>query len=274
MTTSIPDGFGPEFLDWFRAQTEAYWANIPEATPQETLAQYVGRRVGGCSWQHGTKRLDGLSDEQIDAVEARWNIRFPPDYRLFLRRLHTVDKPMRCARYIGHEEATASGNGYLATVFVHESKQHMALGEGPSFYDWIHGADSIRDALENVVDGLIFDVENNHLWPESWGTKPDTVEERELRVRELVAAAPKLIPVFEHRFLLAEPCEAGNPIFSIMQSDIIVYGANLHDYFLIEFVEELLALSPNDEAVKTAKARISDILRYESIPFWGELLFA
>jgi hypothetical protein len=58
-----------------------------------------------------------------------------------------------------------------------------------------------------------------------------------------------------------------------MQSDIIVYGADLHDYLVIEFADELLALSPNDETVKAAKGHISDILRYETIPFWGELLF-
>jgi hypothetical protein len=147
------------------------------------------------------------------------------------------------------------------------------LEEGPSFYDWIHGADSIRSAQERVVDGLTFDVEESNLWPESWGAKPNTAGEREQRVRELVAAAPTLIPVFEHRFLLAEPCEAGNPVLSIMQSDIIVYGADLHDYLVIEFADELLALSPNDETVKAAKGHISDILRYETIPFWGELLF-
>jgi hypothetical protein len=269
--SSIPDGFGSKFLDWFRAHTEAYWASIPDATPEETLTKYVNWRVGGCSWQHGTKWLNGLSDEQLDTVEARWSIRFPPEYRLFLRRLHTVDKPKRCARYIGHEEATAPGTGYLATAFVHEPKQYMTLGEGPSFYDWMHGTDSIRDVLENIVDGLIFDVENNVLWPESWGAKPGTAEEREERVRELVSAAPKLIPVYAHGFLLGEPCEAGNPVFSIMQSDIIVYGADLHDYFLIESGE---MFAPDErDAVKAAKARISDILRYEPIPFWGELLF-
>jgi hypothetical protein len=271
--SSIPDGFGPEFLDWFRAQTEGYWASIPEATPEETLAQYAEWGVGGSSWQHGTKWLDGLSDEQIDAVEAQWGMRFPPNYRLFLRRLHTVNKLRRRAHYLGMDESPESKGQYLASVLVPKYKQYMVLEEGASFYDWIHGEESIRDALERVVDGLAFDVEENNLWPESWGTKPDAAEEREQRVRELVAAAPKLIPVFGHRFLLAEPCEAGNPVFSIMQSDIIIYGADLRDYFLIEFADELLALSPNDEAVKAAEARISDILRYESIPFWGELLF-
>jgi hypothetical protein len=146
----------------------------------------------------------------------------------------------------------------------------MVLEEGPSFYDWIYGADSIRSAQERVVDGLTFDVEESNLWPESWGPKSETAEKREQRVRELVATAPILIPIFEHRFLLAEPCVAGNPILSIMQSDIIVYGANLHDYFLIEFGERS---DPEEcEAIRTAQRRIPGVDTYEAVPFWGELL--
>ena len=36
---------------------------------------------------------------------------------------------------------------------------------------------------------------------------------------------------------LEEPHESGNPIFSIVQSDIIYYGYNLEDYFEREFVD-------------------------------------
>lgn len=271
MTSSIPDGFGPEFLDWFRTRTEAHWASIPEATPEETLAKYVKWGSGGSWWQRGTKWLDGLSDEQIDAVEAKWDLRFPPDYQLFLQHLYTVDKPRWRAHYLGWDEATHPEEKYLATALVHEPGSSLVLEEGPSFYDWVQGTDNVRDALEQVVDGLVFDVENSVLWPESWGAKPNTAEGREQQVRELVAAAPKLIPVFEHRFLLAEPYEAGNPVLSIHQSDIIVYGADLHDYFLIEFCEG--ANTDERDAMKTAEARRSDIWRYQTVPFWGELLF-
>jgi len=146
----------------------------------------------------------------------------------------------------------------------------MALDESSSFYNWIDGQEYVEAALERVTYGLLFDVEHNVLWPESWGTKPDIAGKREQRVRELIAAAPKLIPVFEHRFLLAESCEAGNPILSIHQSDIIVYGVDLHDYFVIEFCDA--TTSDERDALKTAEARRSDIGRYESIPFWGEFL--
>jgi hypothetical protein len=44
------------------------------------------------------------------------------------------------------------------------------------------------------------------------------------------AEAPKLIPLLGHRYLPADPCEAGNPVFSVYQSDVIYYGANLQDW--------------------------------------------
>jgi hypothetical protein len=54
-------------------------------------------------------------------------------------------------------------------------------------------------------------------------------------LREAVAAAPKPIPLVSHRYIPSEPRETGNPDFSIMQSDVICYGANLADYFEREF---------------------------------------
>jgi hypothetical protein len=48
-------------------------------------------------------------------------------------------------------------------------------------------------------------------------------------------ASPKLVPLVSHRYLPSEPNEAGNPIFSIYQSDVIYYGADLADYFEREF---------------------------------------
>jgi hypothetical protein len=37
----------------------------------------------------------------------------------------------------------------------------------------------------------------NQFWPKTWGSKPETTQAQEARVRELVNAAPKLIPMFE-----------------------------------------------------------------------------
>jgi len=47
---------------------------------------------------------------------------------------------------------------------------------------------------------------------------------------QVLSHAPKLIPIFGHRYLPATPSQAGNPIFSVYQSDVIHYGADLADY--------------------------------------------
>lgn len=103
-------------------------------------------------------------------------------------------------------------------------------------YDWRTDENEIREKLSWPLEGLLFDVERNALWFPSWGERPRTAEARAEVLGKVVAAAPKLIPLVEHRFLPADPHEAGNPVFSIYQSDIIYYGADLADYFEREFV--------------------------------------
>ncbi len=70
-----------------------------------------------------------------------------------------------------------------------------------------------------------------------------------------VAAAPTLIPLIGHRFLPSEPNEAGNPVFSVYQTDIIYYGANLEHYFNNEF----RGWSASEDGA------------YRQIPFWSDL---
>jgi hypothetical protein len=273
-TKSIPAQFDAEFLDWFREQTEAAWATGAERTPEEVLAQYVEWEVGGCSWQHGTRWLGGLGDEQIMEIERRWNLAFPPDYRLFLQRLHSVDRPMLCARYLAEDESpqAALAGGALATAYVEQADQYMKLVEGPSFYHLLTDMDALEGRYAWLWEGLQFDVEHNDLWRPSWGPKPATLSGQQERVRELVQAAPKLIPIIGHRYLLAEPCTAGNPVFSVWQSDIVVYGADLRDYLVFEFAE-LLGFSKWTEIERATRARVHERFPgYQAIPFWGELL--
>jgi len=130
------------------------------------------------------------------------------------------------------------------------------------------GCAKYQAAYEWLVHGLVFDVERNDLWLPSWGTKPGTLEKREARVRDLVNAAPKLVPVFGHCYLLAEPCEAGNPVFSTYQSDMIVYGEDLYSYFLHEFWDLLGIERPAD-----GRERQQSLEPYRAIPFWGEILW-
>ena len=137
----------------------------------------------------------------------------------------------------------------------------------PSFYNWHTDTEAIQATYEWLVEGLVFDVQQADLWLPSWGAKPTTAEAQEARVRELVNAAPKLIPVFAHRYLLASPCEAGNPVLSISQSDIIMYGVDLHDYFLTEF--GTLIGGGNAYGSRLTQEKYE---AYQTIPFWREFL--
>ena len=86
-----------------------------------------------------------------------------------------------------------------------------------------------------------------------WG-KPAAPDEQAEVVRAVVKVAPALIPLIAHRYIPEEPHESGNPIFSVMQSDVIYYGANLTEYFANEF---------------GGTNRIGAVRR---IPFWSEMV--
>lgn len=274
----IPTQFDRAFLDWFRERTEAAWAEIPVLTPQEVLAQFVEWEVGGSAGQPGMHWSGGLSDDEVVAVERHWHLTFPPDYRLFLQHLHSVTPPGLRAYYLddGVSPEAALAAGALAVALVERHGQYMVLEEGPAFtYNWLTDAEAIAGRFAWLWEGLQFDVEYANLWRPSWGPKPATLEAQKQRVRELVEVAPRLIPVSGHRYLLAEPCVAGNPVLSVYQSDIVVYGADLRDYQLVECADGLLGLSRSDVRAleKALRARIDErYSEYLAIPFWGEFL--
>jgi len=139
----------------------------------------------------------GLGADELDAAERKWSIRFPPDLRFFLETVSS---------------------------------------EADGFTHWTSTPDEvIAERLAWPFEGFCFDIEHSDLWLPAWGSKPETLAERIEVFRPFYEAAPKLIPVFAHRYLPAEPLAAGNPVFSVYQSDIIYYGADLANYLENEF---------------------------------------
>jgi hypothetical protein len=122
-------------------------------------------------------------------------------------------------------------------------------------YEWRTDIQEIRRALAWPRDGLIFDVEHNDLWLSTWGSRPAEASDRAAIVTEAVACAPRLIPVYSHRYIPETPHEAGNPVFSVYQSDIIVYGETLEQYLSNEF----------------GSGRFVGAERTKYIPFWSDL---
>ncbi len=237
-----------EFLIWFKEHTEISWQDYNTVTFEE--CQQTG--IGSCDWIRGTKWISGFTSEQIDSFEQTWNLKFPPDYRIFLELLGTVDKPTFCVHWA-------------------EEGNKMEQGQKPSFYNWQTDQGAIKEALELPLEGILFDVENNVTWLDSWGKRPNTAEERKELISNLIKQAPPLIPIIGHRYLLGMPLEAGNPVLSVHQTDFIIYGSTLRNFLILE-LGDLLGINPSHQRTYRALTKDAYIKGFSSIPFWGELI--
>jgi hypothetical protein len=182
--------------------------------------RFLKQVVGALSTRPDLIRFDdGLSDREVEETQRHWMFTFPPDLRQLLQ---------------------------------------FALPVTPPFPDWRQGDPAeIQKQLDWPVEGICFDVEHNSFWLEAWGSRPADIEEAKAAAREEAAGAPKLIPVYGHRYLPSEPPEEGNPVLSVQQSDIIYYGENLKDYIQNEFWASFGRTGPSlPENVRT-------------IPFWS-----
>src|SRR5262249_15149234 len=135
--------------------------------------------------------------------------------------------------------------------------------------DWRSGDEAqLQDWLDLPRRGVVFDVEHNEFWLEEWGLRPETLAAAQRVAEQLVAAAPRLVPVYMHRMMPAEPHLPGNPVFSVHQTDIIVYGADLEDYLAHEF--EMTEGEQEEWTVPTGTRpiRFWDTERFQAVR-WG-----
>ena len=173
--------------------------------------------------KNGIKLTKGLSEKQIEDAENYYNIVFPQD----LQELLMAFTPN-------------SENFYNWSDYSHEN------------------VDKIKEALEWSIEGALFDVENNNFWWKTWGEKPNEMSERLRTARCFIEKAPKLIPIYGHRYISSYPNEPKNPIYSVYQTDIIFYGKDIWDYFEVEYGEK-------------AHQDI-DLNKIKPIPFWHDLI--
>ncbi len=165
---------------------------------------------------------DGLFDSEVMAVESRFAFRFPPDLRAFLQSALPYGRRFPDRRS-GDDSALPAGT--MQTLTTHR------------FPDWRSGDESaLRDWFDLPRQGVVFDIKHNGFWLEEWGPRPRSLAEAQRVAEQLIDAAPRLVPVYMHRMMPAEPHLPGNPVFSVHQTDIIVYGTDLRDYLVHEFL--------------------------------------
>jgi hypothetical protein len=122
-------------------------------------------------------------------------------------------------------------------------------------YNWSVEDPAIRRMLAWPLEMLSRDVDQGLWWPD-WGERPDKGAERREVLREALGRAPKLIPLYSHRFLPEQPAGPGNPVFSMHGFDTVYYGVDLADYFAREF-------GSHPEPVE---------MPVRKVPFWSELV--
>ncbi|WP_424244235.1 hypothetical protein Dip510_001436 [Elusimicrobium posterum] len=160
---------------------------------------------------------EGLTDKEISAVEDLFSFSFPPDLREFLQTALPikVDSPDK--------------EGIIYSSWAKRFPNwRKALNDKDE-------KEAIFERLSNPLEGLLFDVEHNDFWLEEFGERPINLASKKATLISYFQKVPKLIPLYSHRYLPANPFEIDNPIFSIYQADIIIYGNNLASYFANEF---------------------------------------
>lgn len=167
---------------------------------------------------------EGLSTGEIDDVERRFGFRFPPDLRALLS---------------------------------------LGLPVSDGFPNWRSDPDDeLQRRLDWPAGRFCFDIEHSGFWYDPWGPRPDGLQDACALARRQVAALPKLVPIYSHRYIPSEPAQPGNPVFSVWQPvETIRYGDDLSTYLLREFgpLAGPPPPTPTGEAART-------------IPFWDDLV--
>ena len=105
------------------------------------------------------------------------------------------------------------------------------------FYNWRNmnkdNVEYIKEIIRIPFD-RIYNMADEVYWCNDWGYKPDDEEIYLYTVREKLKSAPKLVPIYSHRYI-PMILDKNPPILSIYDVDIIYYGIDLEDYINIEF---------------------------------------
>jgi hypothetical protein len=165
----------------------------------------------------GTTRLEpGLTDRELSEIEMRFGFQLADDHRAFL----SVALPVWTA---GHDDDPDKAS-----------------------WGWPNWREIDSQALRRQVDWPLTaareDIRDGH-WPDGWGRRPAAPEDVNGKAERLLAQAPRMVPVYAHRYLPAGRGTSGHAVLSINHlTDIIIYGLDLPDYIDHEFKEPTVSV--------------------------------
>jgi hypothetical protein len=175
-----------DFLIEFKRATEAIWRERP-----------INPHISGFQFQPGTRWILGLSYDKIAEFEDILGIKFPHDFRAFLRTMNGTDLP---------------------TLNVYAS-----CSEPPR--QWVGVYSYPRDLA--IVRRLSEEVSKDR------AELTKTMAEEGFTLQPTAA----LVPIYGHRYLVCTPSLDSSVVLSIDGSDdAIVYGNSLKEYLEREFL--------------------------------------
>ena len=163
----------------------------------------------------------GLSDEEIREIEEKYEIVFPEALKIFYKNLLPVSEG-----FINWRDASSENVAYIKSSI----------------------ANPIEEFKENAQDVY---------WNDNWGEEPATADMIKDFVLRKMVDAPKLIPIYSHRYMPMGVSD-NPPVISVYGVDVIYYGKDLDEYIQIEFGEK----NPSE----------IDYSNIQKIPFWSEMM--
>jgi hypothetical protein len=152
----------------------------------------------------------GLTEAEITQIEQRFGFEFADDHRAF-----------------------------LAAGLPRNGPWQPGQTWRKPWPEWRDGdVDELRAHLDWPVEGMLSAVRNGY-WGPDWDARPDTSEAAVAAARRWLAAAPRMVPVYAHRYLPAGRGTFGQPVLSMWGADIVRYGTDLLDYIDREFAETI-----------------------------------
>ena len=114
----------------------------------------------------------------------------------------------------------------------------------------------IKELIAAPIKNLRSDVRGG-FWISTWGSRPESTEDAVAIFDSIAEKAPKLIPIYGHRYVPVIEGVDDPPVISVSGKDIIYYGNNLSSYLKNEVVG--------------FKDPI-DCDKFDPIPFWSDII--
>lgn len=176
-----------DFLTEFRRATEAKWRE-----------KSIDPTIYGFQFQRGTRWNEGLSDEMVREYEMVLRVRFPHDFKAFLREINGTDLP---------------------TLNVYGS-----CGEPPreslGIYSYPRDIETVKARIDDIHP-----------------SRAEIAADLAAQGFDLPSEA-SLVPIFGHRYVVCTGDLNSSVVLSIVvnEVDAIVYGSSLQEYLEKEFL--------------------------------------